>query len=179
MSEKEITELARRIELLLMDVDGVMTDGTILLIPMPDGSVVEAKGFNATDGAALGIARRSGLKTGIISGRTSPALTKRAEELHVDFFYHGVGLTKTPALEEILVKSKLSKDQVCYVGDDIQDLPVFSRVGLSIAVANASSYVAARARYVTRLTGGHGAIHEVVELILRAQGKWVDQYNFL
>src|SRR5207247_10098865 len=121
---------------------------------------------------ALGMARRAGLKTGIISGLSSPALTKRAEELHVDFFYHGLGRKKTPALEDILRKSKIDKDRVCYVGDDIQDLPLFSRVGFPIAVANASPEVAARAAYVTRRAGGQGAIREVVELILRAQGKW-------
>src|SRR2546427_9423522 len=127
MPEKDVTPLAWKIELLLMDVDGVLTDGRLLLIPMPDGSVVEAKAFNVNDGAALGMARRAGLKTGIISGRSSPALTKRAEELHVDFFYHGLGRKKTPALEDILRKSKIDKDRVCYVGDDIQDFPVFSR----------------------------------------------------
>src|SRR5262249_54981339 len=149
MSEKEVTALARNIELLLMDVDGVMTDGTLLFVPMPDGSVVEAKSFNVYDGAALAMVRRAGLKTGLISGRSSPALTKRAEELHVDFFYHGLGRTKTGALEEILEKSRIVKDRVCYVGDDIQDLSLFSRVGLPIAVANSSQDVASHALYVT------------------------------
>jgi 3-deoxy-D-manno-octulosonate 8-phosphate phosphatase (KDO 8-P phosphatase) len=172
MSEKEITELARKIELLLMDVDGVMTDGTLLFVPMPDGSVAEAKMFNINDGAALGMARRAGLKTGIISGRSSPALTKRAEELHVDFFYDGLGRTKTRALEEILKKSRIPKDRICYIGDDIQDLPLFSRIGFPIAVANATAEVASRAVHITRTPGGRGAIREVVELILRAQSKW-------
>jgi 3-deoxy-D-manno-octulosonate 8-phosphate phosphatase (KDO 8-P phosphatase) len=175
MPEKEVSELARKIELLLMDVDGVMTDGTLLFIPMPDGSVAEAKTFNVNDGAALGMARRAGLKTGIISGRSSPALTKRAEELHVDFFYHGLGRKKTSALEEILEKSKIPKERICYVGDDIQDLSLFNRVGFPVAVANASEDVASRAAYVTRTAGGRGAIREVVELILRAQGKWKPQ----
>ena len=172
MPEKDVTPLAWKIELLLMDVDGVLTDGRLLLIPMPDGSVVEAKAFSVNDGAALAMARRAGLKTGIISGRSSAALTKRAEELKVDFFYHGLGRTKTSALDEILGNAKLPKDRVCYVGDDVQDLPLFARVGFAIAVANASPEVAARAAYVTRRAGGQGAIREVVELILRAQGKW-------
>jgi 3-deoxy-D-manno-octulosonate 8-phosphate phosphatase (KDO 8-P phosphatase) len=172
MSETEVAELARKIELLLMDVDGVMTDGTLLFIPMPDGSVAEAKTFNVNDGAALGMARRAGLKTGIISGRASPALTRRAEELRVDFLYHGLGRKKTAALEEILEKSKIATDRICYVGDDIQDLPLFGRVGFPIAVANASKDIASRAAYVTLTNGGRGAIREVVELILRAQGKW-------
>ncbi len=172
MPEKDVTPLAWKIELLLMDVDGVLTDGRLLLIPMPDGSVVEAKAFSVNDGAALAMARRAGLKTGIISGRSSAALTKRAEELRVDFFYHGLGRTKTSALDEIFGNTKLPKDRVCYVGDDVQDLPLFTRVGFPISVANASPEVAARAAYVTRRAGGQGAIREVVELILRAQGKW-------
>jgi 3-deoxy-D-manno-octulosonate 8-phosphate phosphatase (KDO 8-P phosphatase) len=172
MPEKDVTPLAWKIELLLMDVDGVLTDGKLLLVPMPDGSVVEAKAFNVNDGAALAMARRAGLKTGIISGRSSLALTRRAEELKVEFFYHGLGRTKTSALEEIYAKTKLPKDRVCYVGDDVQDLPLFSRVGFPVSVANASQEVASRAAYVTRTAGGQGAIREVVELILRAQGKW-------
>src|ERR1051326_3469219 len=172
MPEKAITQLAWKIQLLLMDVDGVMTDGMLLLVPLPDGSVTEAKAFNVNDGAALAMARRSGLRIGIISGRSSAALTRRAEELKVDFFYHGLGRTKVSALEEIFEKTKLAKDRVCYVGDDVQDLPLFSRVGFAIAVANASPDVAAKASYITRSAGGRGAIREVVELILRAQGKW-------
>jgi 3-deoxy-D-manno-octulosonate 8-phosphate phosphatase (KDO 8-P phosphatase) len=172
MPEKDITPLAWKIELLLMDVDGVLTDGKLLLVPMPDGSVVEAKAFNVNDGAALAMARRAGLRTGIISGRSSAALTRRAEELKVDFFYHGLGRTKTSALNEIFGKTKLPKDRVCYVGDDVQDLPLFAGVGLAIAVSNASQEVTSRAAYVTRVPGGQGAIREVVELILRAQGKW-------
>ena len=174
MPEKDVTQLAWKIELLLMDVDGVLTDGSLMLIPMPDGSVVEAKSFSVNDGAALAMARRAGLKTGIISGRGSAALTKRAEELKVDFFYHGLGRKKVPALEEIFAKTKLPKDRVCYVGDDVQDLPLFSGVGFPVAVSNATPEVAARAAYVTRASGGRGAIREVVELILRAQGKWED-----
>ena len=172
MPEKDVTPLAWKIELLLMDVDGTLTDGRLLLVPMPDGTVVEAKSFNVNDGAALAMARRAGLRTGIISGRSSAALTKRAEELKVDFFYHGLGRTKTSALEEIYAKTKSPKDRVCYVGDDVQDLPLFARVGFPIAVSNASQEVAARASYVTRNSGWNGAIREVVELILRAQGKW-------
>jgi 3-deoxy-D-manno-octulosonate 8-phosphate phosphatase (KDO 8-P phosphatase) len=172
MPEKAITQLAWKIQLLLMDVDGVMTDGMLLLVPLPDGSVAEAKAFNVNDGAALAMVRRAGLRIGIISGRSSAALTRRAEELKVDFFYHGLGRTKISALEDIFEKTKLAKDRVCYVGDDVQDLPLFSRVGFPIAVANASPDVAAKASYITRSAGGRGAIREVVELILRAQGKW-------
>src|SRR5215510_994690 len=121
MPQKDVTALASKIELLLMDVDGVLTDGRIFLIPMPDGTVAEAKAFNTNDGAALSVARRAGLKIGIISGRSSLALTRRAEELKVDFFYHGLNPKKTSAIEEIFAKTKLPKDRVCYVGDDVQD----------------------------------------------------------
>jgi len=172
MPEKDVTPLAWKIELILMDVDGVLTDGRLLLVPMPDGSVVEAKSFNVNDGAALAMARRAGLKIGIISGRSSAALTRRAEELKVDFFYHGLNPKKTTALEEIYAQTKLPKDRVCYVGDDVQDLPILARVGFPVAVANAVPEVASRAAYVTRASGGNGAIREIVELILRAQGKW-------
>ena len=110
MPEKDVTPLAWKIELLLMDVDGVLTDGRLLLVPMPDGSVVEAKAFNVNDGAALAMARRAGLKIGIISGRSSAALTKRAEELKVDFFYHGLNPKKAVAMEEIFAKTKLPTD---------------------------------------------------------------------
>jgi 3-deoxy-D-manno-octulosonate 8-phosphate phosphatase (KDO 8-P phosphatase) len=172
MPEKDVTLLASKIELLLMDVDGVLTAGEILLVPMPDGSVVEAKTFNTKDGAGLALAHRAGLKTGIITGRSSPALTRRAEELKMDFLYEGFSDSKISAIEEIYSQTKLSKEQVCYVGDDLQDLPVINRVGFPVAVADAAAEVAARAAYVTRAAGGHGAIREVVELILRAQHKW-------
>src|SRR5437867_12447478 len=115
MPEKDVTPLAWKIELLLMDVDGVLTDGRLLLVPMPVGSVVEAKAFNVNDGAALAMARRAGLTLGIISGRSSAALTKRAEELKVEFFYHRLNPKKAVAIEEMFVKTKLPKDYVCYV----------------------------------------------------------------
>src|SRR5438132_1085226 len=138
MPEKDVTPLAWKIELLLMDVDGVLTDGRLLLVPMPDGSVVEAKAFNVNDGAALAMARRAGLKTGIISGRSSAALTRRAEELKVDFFYHGLNPKKTVAIEEIYAKTKLAKDRVCYVGDDVEDRPICNCGGVPISGSNAA-----------------------------------------
>ena len=172
MLEQDVTPLAWKIELLLMDVDGVLTDGTLLYFPLTDGRVVETKTFHATDGAAIGIARRAGIKTGIISGRASPAVARRAEELAMDFLYQGLGRAKLPAFEEILGKTRIAAGRVCYVGDDIQDLPILTRVGFPVAVPNACSEVLTRAAYVTRAHGGHGAIREVIELILRAQGKW-------
>ena len=160
------------VEMLLMDVDGVMTDGRIIHIPQTDGSVVEAKEFDAADGAAIGFARRAGIRTGIISGRGSPAVTRRAQELHMEFVYQGLGRKKLSALEEILAHTKLPAGRICYIGDDVQDIPILMRVGFPVAVANAYPEVLSRAVYVTRASGGRGAIREVVELILKAQGKW-------
>src|SRR5437870_6271378 len=148
MPEKDIAALAARVELLLMDVDGVMTDGSLIHVPMADGSIVEAKSFNASDGAGIGFARRAGIKTGIISGRGSAG--RRAEELNIDFVYQGLGRKKLSAYEEILVRSKIPSARVCYVGDDLQDIPILTRVGFPVAVANAYPEVLSRAAYITR-----------------------------
>jgi 3-deoxy-D-manno-octulosonate 8-phosphate phosphatase (KDO 8-P phosphatase) len=172
MLEKDLTPLASRIELLLMDVDGVLTDGTLFYVPVAGGSVVEAKMFDVRDGAGLVLLRKAGIKTGIISGRSSPALAQRAKDLEVDFVYQGLGEKKLEAFEEVLEKTGIPADRICYVGDDFQDLPILKRVGFPIAVANASSEIVPRVAYVTRAPGGRGAIREVVELILKAQGKW-------
>jgi 3-deoxy-D-manno-octulosonate 8-phosphate phosphatase (KDO 8-P phosphatase) len=174
MSADDIHRLASKIQLLLMDVDGVLTDGTFLFVPMPDGSVVEAKGFHASDGAAIGIARRAGIKLGIISGRSSPAVTRRSEELRFDFCYQGLGRRKIEAFNEIVAKVAFLPDAMAYIGDDLQDIPILRRVGFPISVANACVEAKEHSAYTTQNTGGHGAVREVVELILRAQGKWDD-----
>ena len=170
MPEKDVTALAARIEILLMDVDGVLTDGSLIYVPLADGTVVEAKAFHASDGAAIGFARRAGIKTGIISGRGSAG--QRAEELKMDFIYQGLGRRKLSALEEILARTKTPAERICFVGDDLQDIPILTRVGFPVAVANAYPEVLSKVAYVTRETGGRGAIREVVEMILKAQGKW-------
>ncbi len=168
----DVNRLAERIELLLLDVDGVMTDGKFLFVPMPDGSVVEAKAFDSQDGSALGIARRSGIRLGIISGRGSPAVTRRAQELKFEFVYLGLGRKKIDAFSEIVAKTGLQLERICYIGDDVQDLPILRRVGFPVAVANACPEAKSSSAYVTSRSGGAGAIREVVELILRAQGRW-------
>jgi 3-deoxy-D-manno-octulosonate 8-phosphate phosphatase (KDO 8-P phosphatase) len=164
--------MAEHVKMLLMDVDGVLTDGRFLLVPMPDGSVVEAKAFDSQDGSAIGLARRAGIKLGIISGRGSPAVTRRAEELKLDFVYLGLGRKKLSAYEEIILKSGLPEESVCYVGDDLQDIPIMRRVGFPVAVANACAETKECAAYITRRAGGDGAIREVVELILKSQDMW-------
>ena len=172
MPQKDVTQLARNVELLLMDVDGVLTDGKLLYVPLADENVVEVKAFAVTDGAAIVWAKRAGIKTGIISGLTSPAVSRRAEILGMDFVYQGLGQKKRAAYEDVLAKTRIPAERVCYVGDDLQDLPILTRAGLSVGVANAHPEVLARVAYVTRASGGNGAIRELVELILKAQGKW-------
>jgi 3-deoxy-D-manno-octulosonate 8-phosphate phosphatase (KDO 8-P phosphatase) len=172
MNGTDVSALASRVRLLLMDVDGVMTDGKLLFVPMPDGSVAEAKAFNAQDGSAIAIARLCGIKLGILSGRQSSAVTRRAEELLFDFCYQNLGSRKVQALNEVIARSGLALSAACYVGDDVQDIPILQRVGFPVAVSNASTEAKATAAYVTTAAGGHGAIREITELILRSQGKW-------
>lgn len=172
MTARPVQALAEKIQLLLMDVDGVLTDGRFLLVPMPDGSVVEAKAFDAQDGSAIGLARKSGMRLGIISGRDSPAVRRRAEELKLEFVCLGLGSRKIAAFNELLTKVAFTPESICYIGDDIQDLPILRRVGLPVAVQNACPEVKDAAAYVTARHGGNGAVREVVELILRAQGQW-------
>lgn len=162
---------ARHIRLLLMDVDGVLTDGRIWLQSWPDGTAHEIKGFSAYDGAGLKMARSVGLRTGLITGRDSPATARRAREAEIEFVYQGRS-EKIHAYEEILQKTGLRDEEVCFIGDDLPDLPLLSRVGFAVAVANAVPEIKKAAHYVTRAQGGNGAVREVIELILKAQGKW-------
>src|SRR5215471_12616339 len=163
MADPNVTKLAANIELLLLDVDGVLTDGKLLFIPMPDGFAVEAKAFDSQDGSAIGLARRTGMKFGIISGRSSPAIDRRAKELRVDFCYQGLGSQKLGAFNEISELTGLPSEKMCYIGDDIQDIPILRRVGFAVAVANACAEAKAAAAYVTIKAGGDGAVREVVE----------------
>lgn len=162
---------ARRIEMLLLDVDGVLTDGRICLQSFPDGSVHEMKVFQAVDGVGLKLLHRMGIKTGVITGRNSAATQRRAREAGMDFVFQGQA-TKIAAFEEALKTAGLAADQVAYMGDDLPDIPVLERAGLAIAVANAAPEVKRAAHHVTLLRGGEGAVREVVELILKAQGRW-------
>jgi 3-deoxy-D-manno-octulosonate 8-phosphate phosphatase (KDO 8-P phosphatase) len=154
-----------------MDVDGVLTDGRIWLQSWPDGTAHEIKGFSAYDGAGLKLARAAGLRTGIITGRESAAMARRAKEADIEFVFQGRG-EKIPAYEEILHAAKMNDVEVAYIGDDLPDLAILSRVGLAIAVANAVPEVKRAAHYVTKSSGGNGAVREVVELVLRSQGNW-------
>lgn len=170
-SKAEIARRAKKIKLLLMDVDGVLTDGRFYLVPQPDGSVTEAKVFHSLDGAGLKLIRRAGLRTGIITGRASPAITARARELEMDFVVQD-SFEKLPAYEGIKRQARLTDAEIAFVGDDVTDLPVLRRVGLAVAVPNAHPEAKRAAHYVTRASGGAGALREVCDLLLRAQGQY-------
>jgi 3-deoxy-D-manno-octulosonate 8-phosphate phosphatase (KDO 8-P phosphatase) len=168
-----IAQRAQMIRLLLVDVDGVLTDGRIYLQSLPNGTARELKAFNAHDGAGLKLAHEVGLRTGLITGRDSAATTRRAREVEMDFIYQNHA-QKLPAYEEILRRARLRDAEVAYIGDDLPDLPVLRRVGLAVAVANAVPEVKRAAHYVTSRAGGEGAVREVIELLLKAQGKWAE-----
>jgi len=169
----DVTERASRIRLLLMDVDGVLTDGKFYFLPGPDGEIVETKAFDSQDGMALQWLRRKGIAAGLISGRNSPATTERATTAGFRYVYQG-NLEKIPILEEIRTQSGLDPSQIAYIGDDFTDVVVMHRVGLAIATQNASQQVKDEADFVTRAAGGSGAVREAVELILTAQGLWTE-----
>ena len=162
---------ARKIRLLIMDVDGVMTDGHVNLIGLPDGSTAEMKSFSSQDGAGLKMARDAGIRTGIITGRDSPAVTRRARETGIEFVFQGRA-EKIPAYEEIIRAAGVEDSEVAYVGDDLPDLPILRRVGLAVAVANAVIEVKRAAHLVTKSPGGAGGVRETIEIILKAHGKW-------
>lgn len=158
---------AARVRLLLFDVDGVLTDGTILL--HGDGS--ESKRFSIRDGTGIVWAHRAGLRTGILSARTSTSTAVRAAQLGIPIVLQGVG-SKLSAYERLLAEQRLDDAEVAFMGDDLVDLPVLARVGLAAAPADAAADVRARVHWVSEARGGGGAVRELVELVLRAQGKW-------
>src|SRR6201993_2987559 len=188
------SERAKKIKLMLFDVDGVMTDGTIFLFPAPAGrasqpthqrreemadkggfgiashEIIEAKGFDAHDGTGFSLARLGGLKTGIITKRISETVALRARDLKIEHVYQGQQ-DKAAAFYEILQKTGLQADEVCYVGDDVIDLPVMRLCGLAIAVKNSREEVIRESHYVTPHEGGKGAVRDAIEYVLRAQGK--------
>ena len=171
----DVLERARRIKLFLMDVDGTLTDGGVCLIGPTSGEsvadVTEMKVFNAQDGQGLSLAHTMGIKTGFITGRRSPAVAKRADELHVSFVYLGQA-NKKQAYEECLQKAGVTEAEVAYLGDDLPDMPLAMRSGLAVCVADGAPELKAVCHYTTLKNGGRGAAREVVELILKAQGRW-------
>ncbi|MST00748.1 MAG: hypothetical protein EXS29_05500 [Pedosphaera sp.] len=157
----------KRVRFFLCDVDGVLTDASIFIGPRD-----EFKRFNILDGLGLRMLQHEGIRVGWVSRRVSVATTRRAKELKVDFLSQHNTACKVEAVEAILKKTGLAWDEICFVGDDVVDLGALRRVGVAVAVANAITEVKAVAHYVTRQRGGEGAVREVAELILRAQGRW-------
>lgn len=163
---RKIESRMRKVRLLLLDVDGVMTDGKVILGP----GKMELKEFHAHDGLGIALAKAAGLLVGIITARDSEAVKRRAKELGIDSVKQGF-IRKEEAYEELLKKHGLRDEEVAYIGDDLLDLPLMRRVGFSISVSNGVDELKRAAHYVTKKRGGEGAIREVVELLLAAQGK--------
>ncbi|MBI3875706.1 MAG: HAD hydrolase family protein [Verrucomicrobia bacterium] len=154
-------------KLLLCDVDGILTDASVFI----SESGEEVKRFHIQDGLGIVLLRRNGIKVGWISARPSGATTRRAEELKIDFLHQDKG-GKLNAVEEILSKSQLAWDELCFMGDDVVDLAVLKRAGVAVSVPAAVAEAKSLAHHVTQARGGHGAVREVAEMILKAQGKW-------
>ena len=192
---------AKKIKLLLFDVDGVLTDGKLFFFPATAGinlttreqsakhggeggfglasqSIIEAKGFHAHDGTAISLARLAGIKTGLITKRISETVALRARDLRLDHIHQGIQ-DKLRVFKEILNQEGIAAAEAAFVGDDVIDLPVMWNCGLAVAVANARDEVKKDAHFVTKHGGGDGALRDAIEFILKAQGKWkkvVDEY---
>lgn len=167
----EVIKRAKKIRLVLMDVDGVMTDGKLYYLPGEKGVINETKGFNSHDGIGLHLANAAGILTGVISGRTSPGTVERAKILKMKYVYQGL-LAKESTYGEILQHAGLVPEQCAFIGDDFTDAQLILRSGLGVAVANARWEVRQIADYVTTARGGEGAVREVMEVIFQAQGLW-------
>src|SRR6201989_1459641 len=163
----EVEQRAAEVKLLLLDCDGVLTDGRIT----PSAGGDELKSFHTRDGHGLVMLHRAGLRSGIISGRTSRLVEMRAEDLGIRYVRQGA-LDKISVFESLLNEAAVEPSSVAYVGDDVVDIPLMRRSGLAIAVSDPTPDTRNAAHYVTRLAGGHGAVREVCELILKAQGLW-------
>lgn len=170
MSQRSsIERRAAHIKLLLMDCDGVLTDGRLWLLDNGD----EQKGFNVQDGLGLELWHRAGLKSGIISGRTSSVVERRARDLKIEFVRQGAE-DKLEDFQSVLAEAGVAESEVAYIGDDLNDIPLMLRAELAVAVANAAEETRAVAHLVTEAAGGFGAVREVIEIVLKAQGRWAD-----
>ena len=163
----EIQSRAARIKLFLMDCDGVLTDGRIWILESGD----DQKTFHTRDGLGIGLLHRAGLRSGVISGRTSTALARRAERLGMSYVRQGCE-DKEQAFAEIVADAGLTNAEVAFAGDDLNDIPLMLQSGLGIAVADAAAETREHAHYITQARGGHGAVREIVELLLKSQGRW-------
>ena len=165
----EVEKRAARVKLLLMDCDGVLTDGRVWIFDNGE----EQKGFHTRDGLGIALLHRAGLRSGIISGRTSTAVQNRAQGLGMSFVIQGCE-DKRKAFDDTLVQAGVENLEVAYIGDDLNDIPLLLRAELAVAVGNASEETRAVAHLVTRAAGGFGAVREVIEIILKSQGRWAD-----
>src|SRR5579884_2255786 len=168
---QKFERLAAGIRVLLMDVDGVLTDGRLFFSPGPDGKMVESKAFDSQDGIALRWLTWYGVETGVISGRDSPATLERARQVGMKWVFQG-HIEKIPLFEKIMAEAQARPEEVAYVGDDLTDVVIMRRVGLSFATANARAEVKRSATAVTEASGGSGAVREVIETLLKARGCW-------
>lgn len=172
MISEEVRQKAARVKLLLMDCDGVLTDGRIALLSEGD----EQKSFHVRDGQGIVLLHRAGLRSGIISGRSSRLVERRAKELGIEFVRQGVW-NKLEDFAEILEQTNLKPEETAFMGDDITDIPLMLRVGFAVAVADAVADARKAAHFITIRKGGFGAVREVSDLILQAQGKWLELMN--
>ncbi|HSK63718.1 MAG TPA: HAD hydrolase family protein [Pyrinomonadaceae bacterium] len=167
INDSEVQSRAARIKLFLMDCDGVLTDGRIWILDQND----DQKGFYSRDGLGIELLHRAGLRSGVISGRVSSALARRAHWLGMTYVRQGFP-DKEQAFAEVVAEAGLTNAEVAFAGDDLNDIPLLLQSGLGIAVADAALETRAHAHYVTQARGGQGAVREVIELILKAQGRW-------
>jgi 3-deoxy-D-manno-octulosonate 8-phosphate phosphatase (KDO 8-P phosphatase) len=167
---------AAKIKVVLMDVDGTITDGSVTLLSQPDGSALEIKTFDAHDGQGMTLAATAGLRLGVITGRESPALRRRMKEMKVEFVYEKQP-QKIAAFEEVMLKAGVTEEEVAYLGDDLPDLTVMKRVGLAVSVGDGVAEVKAAAHYITKANGGRGAARELIELILKSKGIWEEMID--
>jgi len=169
MIDSEVQSRAARIKLFLMDCDGVLTDGRIWVLESGE----DQKAFNTRDGLGLELLHRAGLKSGVISGSVSSALSRRAEKLGMSYVRQGCE-NKEQAFAEIVADAGVINEEVAFAGDDLNDIPLMLKSGLALAVADAAIETRNHAHYVTEASGGHGAVREIVELILKSQDHWDD-----
>ena len=168
---KDVEARAKKIKLILMDVDGVLTDGKLSYLPNAAGEPIEFKLFNSQDGLGCHFCTYVGIKMGIISGRDSPATTERARNTGIQYVFQG-HLEKVATWEHILKDAGVTPEETIFIGDDFTDVPLIKLAGLGCAVANARPEVKAAAHYVTTASGGDGAVREIIEVVLRSQNRW-------
>ena len=162
-----IDKKAKKIKLLVMDIDGVLTDGRIIYTDSGD----QLKFFDVTDGMGLALLSRAGFKSAVLTTKKSKIVTRRSKDMHIDKVYQNA-LRKSEVFNKILTDFGVLAEEVCFIGDDVVDIPVLKRVGFAVCVPNAVPEAKSEAHYITKREGGRGAVREVIEIILKTQGRW-------